>query len=130
MEFRRVLFRSNRQILGMPSNAPVAGTPLGVNCNLDMPDAPPTATECNQTQNAKFDYPAWTFGLDWQATDDIFLYAVTRGAAKAGGWNLRAGPAAPAFRSEEHTSELQSLMRISYAVFCLKKKIIKNRHQT
>src|SRR3546814_6121537 len=27
-------------------------------------------------------------------------------------------------RSEEHTSELQSLMRISYAVFCLKKKII------
>src|SRR3546814_1540812 len=30
-------------------------------------------------------------------------------------------------RSEEHTSELQSLMRISYAVFCLKKK---NTHQT
>src|SRR3546814_8971902 len=29
-------------------------------------------------------------------------------------------------RSEEHTSELQSLMRISYAVFCLKKK---NRHK-
>src|SRR3546814_3614494 len=28
------------------------------------------------------------------------------------------------FRSEEHTSELQSLMRISYAVFCLKKKTI------
>src|SRR3546814_6463613 len=28
----------------------------------------------------------------------------------------------PAKRSEEHTSELQSLMRISYAVFCLKKK--------
>src|SRR3546814_969401 len=30
--------------------------------------------------------------------------------------------AVPARRSEEHTSELQSLMRISYAVFCLKKK--------
>src|SRR3546814_4798260 len=30
--------------------------------------------------------------------------------------------AEPGFRSEEHTSELQSLMRISYAVFCLKKK--------
>src|SRR3546814_2086946 len=30
--------------------------------------------------------------------------------------------AAGALRSEEHTSELQSLMRISYAVFCLKKK--------
>src|SRR3546814_1714907 len=35
-------------------------------------------------------------------------------------------------RSEEHTSELQSLMRISYAVFCLKKKnnIINNRPHT
>src|SRR3546814_2315179 len=32
------------------------------------------------------------------------------------------------YRSEEHTSELQSLMRISYAVFCLKKK--KNTTQT
>src|SRR3546814_10213404 len=30
------------------------------------------------------------------------------------------------FRSEEHTSELQSLMRISYAVFCLKKKKTQN----
>src|SRR3546814_15612047 len=31
-------------------------------------------------------------------------------------------PARMSWRSEEHTSELQSLMRISYAVFCLKKK--------
>src|SRR3546814_6083265 len=31
------------------------------------------------------------------------------------------------WRSEEHTSELQSLMRISYAVFCLKKKTINKR---
>src|SRR3546814_5118621 len=31
-------------------------------------------------------------------------------------------------RSEEHTSELQSLMRISYAVFCLKKKNTTNPH--
>src|SRR3546814_2370848 len=31
-------------------------------------------------------------------------------------------------RSEEHTSELQSLMRISYAVFCLNKKINKKTH--
>src|SRR3546814_2864247 len=33
-------------------------------------------------------------------------------------------------RSEEHTSELQSLMRISYAVFCLKKKNKTNRYTT
>src|SRR3546814_4127060 len=34
----------------------------------------------------------------------------------------RPSGASAEFRSEEHTSELQSLMRISYAVFCLKKK--------
>src|SRR3546814_8514021 len=32
-------------------------------------------------------------------------------------------------RSEEHTSELQSLMRISYAVFCLKKKTTRELHK-
>src|SRR3546814_3672693 len=48
---------------------------------------------------------------------------------KEKGFNQPVLPPAPAVsrikRSEEHTSELQSLMRISYAVFCLKKK--KNR---
>src|SRR3546814_8237301 len=34
----------------------------------------------------------------------------------------------PVMRSEEHTSELQSLMRISYAVFCLKKKTRQQYH--
>src|SRR3546814_3412522 len=39
-----------------------------------------------------------------------------------GGLNRPAYEKSAAIRSEEHTSELQSLMRISYAVFCLKKK--------
>src|SRR3546814_2715426 len=39
-------------------------------------------------------------------------------------------PLAATMRSEEHTSELQSLMRISYAVFCLKKKQHKNIIET
>src|SRR3546814_2802828 len=42
---------------------------------------------------------------------------------------LLAAPRNSLVRSEEHTSELQSLMRISYAVFCLKKKTIKNQTQ-
>src|SRR3546814_2288935 len=41
------------------------------------------------------------------------------GRGSVGGHTL---PATNVVRSEEHTSELQSLMRISYAVFCLKKK--------
>src|SRR3546814_2070763 len=46
------------------------------------------------------------------------------------GTRRRARYARPHRRSEEHTSELQSLMRISYAVFCLKKKKQKNKHTT
>src|SRR3546814_2293523 len=54
------------------------------------------------------------------------------GEGEAGGTVLQIGDAGLqceargvlAARSEEHTSELQSLMRISYAVFCLKKKTI------
>src|SRR3546814_4432653 len=49
-------------------------------------------------------------------------------------WRSGSSPPSPELerapsRSEEHTSELQSLMRISYAVFCLKKKN-KTIHQT
>src|SRR3546814_9281675 len=47
---------------------------------------------------------------------DIVAPAVARAAVASG------------VRSEEHTSELQSLMRISYAVFCLKKKNTLNTH--
>src|SRR3546814_8897908 len=52
-----------------------------------------------------------------QITSVIYLPPMLL-AAQAGGLALVFG------RSEEHTSELQSLMRISYAVFCLKKKLI------
>src|SRR3546814_9057743 len=52
------------------------------------------------------------------------------GASPQPAGSARAAPRAGAPRSEEHTSELQSLMRISYAVFCLKKKTntYKNTH--
>src|SRR3546814_3204377 len=45
-----------------------------------------------------------------------------RGERPEGPRRLRLGQGQRLDRSEEHTSELQSLMRISYAVFCLKKK--------
>src|SRR3546814_4635405 len=44
--------------------------------------------------------------------------------------SLHEVPVSPSIRSEEHTSELQSLMRISYAVFCLKKKNKTKRNKT
>src|SRR3546814_8052563 len=56
------------------------------------------------------------------------VHAVVRrrwGGCGAGRGTLVGGDQMRPFRSEEHTSELQSLMRISYAVFCLKHKIPK-----
>src|SRR3546814_6527509 len=48
--------------------------------------------------------------------------AIRRGPSPAPERPARGRHPRPTARSEEHTSELQSLMRISYAVFCLKKK--------
>src|SRR3546814_5131645 len=47
---------------------------------------------------------------------------IPQGRLPSPGWRPAAGAGRPGGRSEEHTSELQSLMRISYDVFCLKKK--------
>src|SRR3546814_6826582 len=57
--------------------------------------------------------------LAYWATSDPFWARASLWLVGAG---VVSGLVAAVFRSEEHTSELQSLMRISYAVFCLKKK--------
>src|SRR3546814_9765947 len=54
-------------------------------------------------------------------------YSVYAQSRIANGNSQRVGDLFRNYKSEEHTSELQSLMRISYAVFCLKKKKTKNK---
>src|SRR3546814_8943635 len=77
-------------------------------------------------------------GLDWLPRRDSGVTAFGRGNSRrerpaSGRWRTGCSPptmrgdasentSVSQARSEEHTSELQSLMRISYAVFCLKKK--------
>src|SRR3546814_4696117 len=56
--------------------------------------------------------------ISQQVAKNLFLWS---GDSRASRW-VRKGVEAWYTRSEEHTSELQSLMRNSYAVFCLKKK--------
>src|SRR3546814_5323098 len=89
------LFRSARnQLLGMAAKDPdlVAVRPNG------QEDTPQLQIDVDQAA-------AGAHGLTQADVNDIIATA----------WG-------GAYRSEEHTSELQSLMRISYAVFCLKKK--------
>src|SRR3546814_1081799 len=82
---RRNTVLHNVRAYGLPGATTVGGLDNCVNADNDAPGV------CAQTQKAKFDYPAWTAGLDWLATDDIFLYAQTSGEAKSGGWNTRVG---------------------------------------
>src|SRR3546814_7283154 len=62
----------------------------------------------------------------WSAADSGYLYAKRCVSGSATGASREGTSVRCGQRSEEHTSELQSLMRISYAVFCLKKKKIKS----
>src|SRR3546814_4906064 len=82
----------------------------------------------------------WAFPLSQGCSDRLLGRAAgadrrCRGAAGArsatldlGGDRVHRAVGCRGTRSEEHTSELQSLMRISYAVFCLKKKKITNKN--
>src|SRR3546814_1424429 len=88
-------------------------------------------------------FPYTTLFRSWQAGLDLARQARTRPATPSpkaaksptGSSQVRQMQNSPrqvapirADRSEEHTSELQSLMRISYAVFCLKNKKNKTTH--
>src|SRR3546814_7564920 len=79
-----------------------------------------------------FDLSATATGASFGAVAGGTAILGILGGGFIGGWLAHRGPRSAynvlALRSEEHTSELQSLMRISYAVFCLKKKTnIRNR---
>src|SRR3546814_9114516 len=63
---------------------------------------------------------------DQLAVDNHVRLEVDVGGGHRGAGRLQCLGHVEVHRSEEHTSELQSLMRISYAVFCLKKKTTNN----
>ena len=103
---RRAVNIKNKQIAGLPPEFVVATAPtIKFNCNNNNVATAPVAQQaqlaaaCSQQQSVNFSYPAWTFGVDWQAADRVLVYAKTSGAARSGGWNTRAG-ALPAFKPE------------------------------
>src|SRR3546814_3215980 len=95
-----------------------------------MPRRPPHRGASHQPGEQAV-YGAQQQLLEQQLADRIILHVAERQTTQGNRQCLTAGVAAlpgknrqecRQHRSEEHTSELQSLMRISYAVFCLKKK--------
>jgi len=67
-------------------------------CILNTVDV---AGTCRATQKGTFDYLSYTLGLDYQAADDLFLYAKTSRAYRAGGFNIRS--IGPSFEPERVT---------------------------
>src|SRR3546814_2425659 len=89
-----------------PKGAPFSATSSG-RCSLPPSQASPSSSAVTATGEQPDD------GFDWKKPKPL---------ASSPGTRLR--------RSEEHTSELQSLMRISYAVLCLKKKPNHTKHDS
>src|SRR3546814_5705323 len=126
MEFRRVLFRSDikswQQLKGRTVCLSEGGRYVGA------------LTRQYGAVEIVFKAPAdsllalRTGGCDAAVHDDVMLKELL----KLPEWKKFSAslPPGPAARSEEHTSELQSLMRISYAVFCLKNKNKKQQKHT
>src|SRR3546814_2746626 len=73
-------------------------------------------------RSSHIDRPRRSLGLRAKSLMPLATWMTAR-------WSVDGGPIRAA-RSEEHTSELQSLMRISYAVFCLKKKTTAQPHNS
>src|SRR3546814_8906963 len=94
-------------------------------CAIIHSDDPIVIQRLNQEAAAALS-AAWRADIQISKADAVRWF--TANPAKALGIADRVGTLEPGknadvtLRSEEHTSELQSLMRISYAVFCLKKK--------
>src|SRR3546814_10349172 len=80
------------------------------------------SSECHQRQQTDGDVNQER-GNVFAGPCNAFLLQENGGRPRHRGWEcISGGRPGERARSEEHTSELQSLMRISYAVFCLKKK--------
>src|SRR3546814_9397535 len=95
------------------------GTPSNTTCVTPAASGPYATYECPVTQPTSAVHQNTSSGL---ASNVHFMLISDHSRNPAAACCTPLG-----LRSEEHTSELQSLMRISYAVFCLKKK---KKHQT
>src|SRR3546814_4463358 len=92
-------------------------TAFGWDIGLEVGQSARTVAEC--VDQAEKDITVITNMLEARLlTGDAELFRAMQDALTPD----KVWPVKAFFRSEEHTSELQSLMRISYAVFCLKKK--------
>src|SRR3546814_3018065 len=100
-----------------------------------MPDPIPVASSYTPAAGYHFLTPFYDFGVAVTTRERVWRDRLVHHMALAEGDVILdigsgTGNLALAIRSEEHTSELQSLMRLSSAVFCLKKKTKKQHSRS
>src|SRR3546814_4917347 len=116
--------------ISMPQAEPETQEPETPKLDADEPEAEaePTETEASETEASETEAPD-PEAPDPEAPDmemsDFDNLRLVEALLFASAEPLAPAQIARFLRSEEHTSELQSLMRISYAVFCLKKKTVR-----
>src|SRR3546814_3552414 len=89
-------------------------------CSSDLRFGDDSTVNLNQARDGLCDINVFSYGAHHMMGIDA-----DRDMSSVVGGVMTRSASIPIIRSEEHTSELQSLMRISYAVFCLKKKTYK-----
>src|SRR3546814_4463908 len=94
----------------------VCSSDLSATMNVDR------GSEMFGDHRGAFDMPARPPGAPWRIPAHFAICRLPENKIRLVALVARLVDAGMIPRSEEHTSELQSLMRISYAVFCLKKK--------
>ena len=80
---------------------------------------------CRQKLDTDFDYWSYLFGIDWQISEDVFLYAKTSQSYLSGGWNSRGGSPSESFEPEQvrdievgaKTEWLDGRLRANIALF-------------
>lgn len=83
---KRSINRMSTRDWRLPDNLEVCS--VGPNTGLTAAAAP-----CTDPRSASFKYPAWTLGLDYRVSPELFVYAKTSGASMSGGFNSRFVPA-------------------------------------
>jgi iron complex outermembrane recepter protein len=105
-------------------------------CGVGTDVGNPVGQPCSAPYSAKYTYPAYVIGMDWQATDHLFLYIKTSRASMAGGFNTRPIPGtfSPNFAPETNkdievgakADWLDNRLRTNLALFYSKQSDVQN----
>jgi iron complex outermembrane receptor protein len=126
-------YTDDTRVLNNMGREDITGTNI---CGVGTDVGNPLGEPCSALFSAKYTYPAYLVGLDWQATDNLFFYIKTSRASMAGGFNTRPIPGtfSPNFAPETNkdlelgtkADWLDKRLRTNLALFYSKQTNVQN----